>query len=671
MRELPRSSPRRFTSTLFVALVLTAAGAWAYSTSFAGVFVFDDKFAISDNPNIKSLWPLTRAMSAPPEMPVSGRPVASLTLAINYALAPDDVRDVLLPPGPAAPPDLRARFLRNVWGYHFFNVVAHLLAALALFGVARRTLLSDRLAPPFGERATALALAISLIWMVHPLLTDAVTYVAQRTEVLMGLFCLLMLYCAIRAGERGITTGRRRFWTALAIVSCALGMGSKQTMVVAPLMVWLWDWLFGERAAAAAPEPTQSRRGLYAGLAATWAVLAALVWMERWPHSIGFAREGWTPWTYLLTQVGVIVHYLRLSFVPWPLALDYDGWPMARSILTVAPNAFLLIVLLAATIVAIVRRNPLGFPAGWFFAFLAPSSSVLPLATEIAAERRMYLPLAAIVALVVVGAFVIWQRLAPRVLPDGKRRQRVGTAASVVTVVAVTIALGGLTYARNMDYWSDEGIWRDTVEKRPANPRARLNYGIDLYAAGRLQDAERELREAVRLKDTSAAAHANLGPVLCALGQLDEGIAHLERALALDPEYTTAHGNLGEAYATQGKRALAARQFSLAVHASPDNPFLLNRLAWLLATAPEDDVRNGALAVELAVRAASLTSRQDLMSLETLSAAYAEAGRFEEAVHTGREALALAERQGNGAAAPQLANRILLFEARKKYREAQ
>ena len=105
-------------------------------------------------------------------------------------------------------------------------------------------------------------------------------------------------------------------------------MGSKQTMVVAPAMVWLWDWLLGERAA----DGSRSRRGLYAGLAATWAVLAALVWMERWPHSIGFAREGWTPWTYLLTQTGVIMHYIRLSFVPWPLALDYDGWPMAQSI---------------------------------------------------------------------------------------------------------------------------------------------------------------------------------------------------------------------------------------------------------------------------------------------------------------------------------------------------
>ena len=206
---------------------------------------------------------------------------------------------------------------------------------------------------------------------------------------------------------------------------------------------------------------------------------------------------------------------------------------------------------------------------------------------------------------------------------------------------------------------------------RPTNPRARVSYGVDLYAAGRLEEAERELREAVRLKDTNAAAHANLGPVLCAQGKLDEGIYHLERALALDPDYTRAHTNLGEAYAARGKRASAADQFALAVHSDPDNPFLLNRLAWLLATSPEDSVRNGPRAVELAERAATITRREDVMSMETLSAAYAEAGRFEDAVTAGRAALALAEKQGNESSAADLARRLPMFEMRHPYREGQ
>ena len=206
-------------------LALASAAGWAYSTSFPGVFVFDDRFAIVENPNIKSLWPLTRAMSAPPEAPVSGRPVASLTLALNYALAPSEARDVMAPGDPGSPPGTTELFLRNVWGYHFLNLALHVLAALALFGVVRRTLLAERLRPQFGDHATALSLAAALVWVVHPLLTDSVTYITQRTEVLMGLFYLVTLYCAIRAA--GSTSARARaWWAAAAVAACAAGLGS-------------------------------------------------------------------------------------------------------------------------------------------------------------------------------------------------------------------------------------------------------------------------------------------------------------------------------------------------------------------------------------------------------------------------------------------------------------
>jgi len=658
------------TFTLLVAIVLLAVATWAYSTSFAGVFVMDDKFGIADNPNIKTLWPLTTAMSAPPEMPVSGRPVASLTLAINYALAPADVRDVLSPGGPSAPPEVRERLLRNVWGYHLFNLILHWLAALTFFGVIRRTLRSDRLRGRFGDVADWIAFVSALLWMLHPLTTDAVTYVVQRTEVLMGLFAFLTLYCSIRAVERDVSPAARRLWLVTAIVACALGMGSKQTMVVAPVIVLLWDWIFiDESAAGAAVSRLRPRWPLYAGLASTWIILAALVAMERWPHSIGFAREGWTPWTYLLTQSGVILHYLRLSVALAPLALDYDGWPMTRTVSAALPYAIPISIALGVTVWAIVRRDAWGFLGGCFVAALAPSSSVLPLATEIAAERRMYLPLASLVVAAVIVVYVIGEKLLAMAVSDTPRRRAVGRAATVVIAGVVATTLGSVTYARNREFWSDEGIWRDTVEKRPNNPRARVSYGVDLYATGRLPEAERELREAVRLKDTSAPAHANLGAVLCAQGNLDEGIRHLERALALDPEYHSVHGNLAEAYAALGRRAQAAQEFSRAVEIAPDNPFFLNRLAWLLATSPEESVRNGPRALEVAQRAASITSRQDVMSLETLSAAYAEVGRFDDALTTGREALALAERQGNEAIASDLARRLPLFEQHQKYRE--
>jgi len=469
-------------------------------------------------------------------------------------------------------------------------------------------------------------------------------------------------------------------WSAAAIVACALGMGSKQTMVTAPFVVLVWDWIFGSnppvgqvsresRAEAllhgrALP---RLRWPLYAGLAATWVILAAGLVLERWPHSIGIDREGWTPWTYLLTQAGVIVHYLRLSFVPAPLVLDYDGWPMARSVLDVAPQAALLVVLVGVTLAGVVRRAPWGFPAAWFLALLAPSSSVLPLATEIAAERRMYTALIGVVALALIGAYVLGQRLLERLVPDPPL-QRTARAVAVVALAGVVGGLAMLTLNRNRDYWSAERIWQDTVDKRPDNPRARLNYGVLLAADRRFPEAEAQLREALRLKEPVAKAHLNLGSILCSEQRFEEGVPHLERAVALDPDLSTAHANLGEAYGALGRRAQAAKHFALAVEEEPDNLFLLNRLGWLLATSPEDDVRDAARAVEVGERAVRLTSRQDPLSLDTLAAAYAEAGRFNEAAATAREALELAGRRGTADRA--LADRLSLYMSGRKFLES-
>ncbi len=679
-RQMPRQPrearpPRRGLLTLLLALALAAAAGWAYSTSFDGVLVFDDIWAIVENPNIKTLWPLTTAMSAPAESPVSARPVASLTLALNYALAPPDARDVMRPAGPRGEPGQTALFLRNVWGYHAMNLALHVLAGLALFGVSRRTFQSGRLRPRFGDQASALAFVVALLWLVHPLLTDAVTYVAQRTEVLMGLFFFLTLYCAIRAGETGLADAPRRWWTAGAVAACALGMGSKQTMLLAPVMVWLWDWMFAPDPPAGPPGGPRGpafpvrRRALYAGLAATWVILAALVAYERWPTSVGSGIGGWTPWTYLLTQTGVITHYLRLAVVPSPLVLDYDGWPMARSILDVWPSALFVTALFAATCAAMIRRHPWGFAGAWIFAALAPSSSILPLPTEIAAARRMYVPLAGVMAIAVVGVYLIGRQVLARVVPDARARQRAGVMAATLVAGTVAVAFAASAYGRNLDFRSEERLWQDTVEKRPDNPRARLNYGVILYTAQRFTEAEPQLREAVRLKDSSAPAHANLGSVLCALGRVEEGVSHLERALALDPKYTPAYGNLGEAYGQLGRRAQAARYFAKAVDAAPDTPFLLSRLGWLLATSPEDEVRDGAKAVEVSERAVRLTSRTDTMSLDTLAAAYAEVGRFEDAAATSREAVALAGRQGLGTTTAELSARLSMYETRQKYRE--
>lgn len=178
-RSASERSPSFLDPSRWLPLAILLAGFAAYANSFQGVFVFDDYLAIVRNPQIKRLWPLESLFSPPPHaVPLFHRPVIALSLAINYALGG-----------------------LNVFGYHLFNLVVHLAATLALFGIGRRTFRLPILADRYGKAADGLAGAIALIWVIHPLLTESVTYMLQRTESVMGLCHLLVLYCLARSAS--------------------------------------------------------------------------------------------------------------------------------------------------------------------------------------------------------------------------------------------------------------------------------------------------------------------------------------------------------------------------------------------------------------------------------------------------------------------------------------
>jgi tetratricopeptide (TPR) repeat protein len=222
-------------------------------------------------------------------------------------------------------------------------------------------------------------------------------------------------------------------------------------------------------------------------------------------------------------------------------------------------------------------------------------------------------------------------------------------------------------------YASAERLWLDNVQQRPANPRARVAYAIELLASRRYPEAEAQLTTALALDDTNALAHLNLGTALVTQGRPDDGIAHLERALALDPAANETLGMLGEAYLDKGQAATAMAYFDRAIASFNDSRaarFLLNRAAFLYATLPDDGVRNGAKAVELAERAVRSYGGTDLTILETLGAAYAEAGRFADASRVAREAVAIARAAGDAAAQAGLERQLALYEAGRTLRSA-
>ena len=495
---------------------LAALAIAAYGGTFSVPLLHDDGFAIASNASIRHLG---TALVPPVGTTVGGRPVLNLSLAANYAVS-----------GTA------------VGSYHAVNLAIHILAGLTLFGIVRRTL-----APRTGASAFAVAFSASLLWTLHPLQTESVTYIVQRAESLMGLFYLLTLYCFIRGAGAG---GPGRFWwLAASVFACLLGMGTKEVMVSAPLVVLLYDRTF---LAGGFREAFRRRWRLYAGLAATWLILALVVLSGKGRGGNAGFGSGVAWWRYALTQSEAIAHYLRLCFWPHPLIFDY-GSALVRPSLGVLPYALLIMAMVAAVAWALVRRPAIGFLGASFFAVLAASSSVVPVATETMAEHRMYLPLAAVAVLVVLG---IHRWLGRGTLP---------------LCLALAAGLSWATWQRNGTYRSSEEIWSDTVAKRPENERAQYNLGCILQAKpGRLGDAVAHYEEALRLKPGYAEAHNNLGNALDSLGRTTEAIAHFEEALRLKPNYVEAHNDLGIALGSVGRTPEAIEQYEEALRLKPD-----------------------------------------------------------------------------------------------------
>ncbi|MBS0633043.1 MAG: tetratricopeptide repeat protein [Verrucomicrobia bacterium] len=508
--------------------LLLAVTLIAYANSLLGPLVFDDVDAIVNNDSLASLG---AALHPPSHRTVSGRPVANVTFALNRLAGGVDPI-----------------------GYHAVNLLIHLGAALTLFGLVRRTLLLPPLAAKFGAASRPLALAVAALWAVHPLQTEAVTYIVQRVESLMGLFYLFTLYAFVR-GATGPAPSSR--WLVGSVAACLLGMGTKEVMVSAPLLVLSYDALFVAGGWAAA---WRARRWYYVALAATWLWLGWLVWQAgQRDGSAGFGPD-LPAWHYALTQCRAVVHYLRLALWPQPLVFDY-GMALVRDPAAVLPQALLLLALGAATLFSVIKKHYIGFLGLWFFAILAPTSSLVRVITQTMAERRMYLPLAAVVTLLVLGAYA-WL---------GRR--------SLAIWIVVALGWGGATLARNADYRTDVGLWRDTIAKLPTNPRAYDALGNVLADAGRADEAAEQFQAAQRVDPRYVEARNDLGVLRARQERLTEAMAAFEAALAIAPDFAAAHFNLANALVAAGRPAAAKPHYLAALRLHPGQSDVLWRLA--------------------------------------------------------------------------------------------
>jgi tetratricopeptide (TPR) repeat protein len=580
------------------------AGSAAYANSLSGPFVFDDVGSIVDNQSLRHLSSVGSVLSPPAGgLTVSGRPGLNLTLALNYAWGGSRVQ-----------------------GYHAVNLAIHLLAGLTLFGIARRTLRSR----------PALAWAIALLWTVHPLATEAVTYVVQRAESLMSLCYLLTIYGLIRfaEGREGPSSfakdsadqeAARGGWAALAILACLFGMATKEVMVSAPVIALLYDRTF---LAGSFREAWRRRRGLYLGLASTWVLLAILVIGGGGGRSgsAGFG-VGISWWAYGLTQFEAITRYLQLAVWPRPLVFEY-GTFWARDAGQVLPYAAVVLALLAATVVALRRWPVWGFLGCWFFALLAPTSLV-PGTTQMIVEHRMYLALAPLLAALVGGGAAALRRLFPRAA---------GPAAGAVLAI-LTAACVLATASRNADYYSELSLWADTAAKRPESALAHNNLGAALEKAGRTADATAQFEEALRLDPGFEEAHNNLGNIwLKTPSRLPQAVAEYRAALLRHFDFAEAHNNLGNALSRlPGNSAEAIAEYQTALRLKPAYAGAHNNLgkAWMALPGRSGDA--------IAEFNEALRLQPDFAEAHNnLGNAWAgQPGRLEDAIAQFREALRL------------------------------
>jgi tetratricopeptide (TPR) repeat protein len=460
--------------------VIAGAAILTYINNLSGPFILDDQAAIVANRQIRDLWNVGAILSTGQNTSVAGRPLVNLSLAINYAMGG-----------------------LGVAGYHVWNIAIHALCALAAFGVIRRTLELPSLRERFGRDSVHIAFAAALIWAVHPLNSEAVDYLIQRTESMMALCYLLVFYASTRAHS----TSRPIGWQTVAVLACAAGMAAKESMATAPLLIGLYDraYVFNRWRDA-----MRARGRFYAALAATWTLLAALNLIGPRAATVGFS-SGVSPWIYLLNQTAAIAHYLRLAVWPRSLVVFY-GWPTPATLASMLPYALLVTALLALTAIGWFLQPKLAFLGLWFFATLAPTSSFVPISTEVAAERRMYLALLPLAVLAVVAVSRVVTTALGRALLLG----------------AVTLLLATATIVRNREYSSALSLARTVVERRPTSIGHHI-LGVELIAAGQHADAVAEFRQAI---PGDSRARYDLGLELFSEGKLDEALAELRLFVA-------------------------------------------------------------------------------------------------------------------------------------------
>lgn len=458
--------------------------------------------------------------------------------------------------------------------YRTTNLIIHMLCGALIYYLV--LIMCDKLENSLTKKYRHfIALCTAGFFLLHPLQTQAVSYVIQaRIEGIASLFILLNLFLFVQYVQAA-STGRKIITASTLIATTILSAGTKEIFVLAPILMFLIDLFFFSTSSI--KKVLKSRwifYALYSGLIiglVFWYLLdyAKILTPSNIP-SLHDSISGYfnnqnnlgnilthdptvhiTPLTFLMSQFRTIMHYIALIFVPLTMSVEYD-WKLAQKFFS--PEVLIpltqILLIIAGAIYAIIHRKMLlvGFGIAWFFIVVAPRSSIIPSA-ELVCDYKSYLAVAGIFMALsfLLAALIEKIKTSYASLPKHAYTLPIHAGAFIL----LFLPLGGLTYIRNLVWTSQEAFWADCVKKAPNKARTQNNYGVGLCEAGKFELAIKHYNIAINLDPLYQDPLNNIAVAYSMIGRSDLAIASLQKAIEISPEYPEAYNNLASVYIEQ------------------------------------------------------------------------------------------------------------------------
>jgi tetratricopeptide (TPR) repeat protein len=530
----------------------------------------------------------------------------------------------------------------NAGWHHFTNVLLHTLAAILLF-----------LALQQMTNAVWRSAFVAAVFAIHPLRVESVAWIAERKDVLSGVCFMLTLLAYVYYTR---APSLRRYLAVVLVF--VLGLMSKPMLVTLPLVLLVLDYWplsrIGDHRSGTGRQlliPVLEKVPLIA-LSAVSSIITFLVQKG----AVGRTEE-----LPILERINnaVVSYVLYLRQMLWPLDLAVF-YPHPENRLPLWEIAFCLLLLICITCVAIALRKKRPYLITgwlWYLGMLVPVIGLVQVGWQGRADRYTYLPQ--------IGLYIATTWAVADLTSLWRRQRTIVSAAAILVIGALSLCAWVQT-----SYWRDsERLFRHALAVTTNNDVAENNLGIVFLGQGKVDEAISLLQSAVDLRPDNSPAHENLAKALLQKGRIADALVHYRKLLELQPDNMEIHNIVGTVLVQQGRIAEGAEEWQKVLAVEPDNGNAMSNLAWVFATSPDQSVRNGPKAVQLAEQAVRISGGRIPILFRTLAAAYAESGRFSEAIQTAQQGIELANSQGNSGLATELQGNIALYQERQPLRD--